>query len=148
MHWLWVTHFPMFERSENKWKAAHLPFTSPSVEWQQPLMNQDSKCFENAVSRSYDLVVNGTELGGGSVRIHDYALQVAVLNMIGVKDTHSMSHLLNALQLGTPPHAGIALGLDRLMMQLLDTSDIRNVIAFPKAADGKEYMVDSPARIK
>jgi aspartyl-tRNA synthetase len=148
---LWVTHFPMFERSsDGGWKAAHHPFTAPLAA-DEPLVRLGGPAALHARARSYDMVLNGVELGGGSVRIHDPALQLAALELIGVsaeKAKSTMGHLLTALSMGAPPHAGLAFGLDRLMMQLLGAASLKDVIAFPKAADGKEIMVGSPARIE
>ncbi len=148
-HWLWVTHFPMFEKSDDGWKAAHHPFTAPLAE-DEALVRAGGSAAFHARARSYDMVLNGVELGGGSVRIHDAALQLASLNLVGVsaeKAHATLGHLLSALSMGAPPHAGLAFGLDRLMMQMLDMPSLKDVIAFPKAADGKELMVGSPAHV-
>lgn len=146
-------------------QAAHHPFTAPQ-QCDEELIRSGGPAAIHARARSYDLVLNGVELGGGSVRIHDPELQLASLAMVlfclfvsrfffylplfvkvGVsreRAESSLGHLLSALAMGAPPHAGLALGLDRLMMQLLGAS-MKDVIAFPKAADGKELMVGSPA---
>jgi aspartyl-tRNA synthetase len=149
--WLWVTHFPMFERNADKtgWKAAHHPFTAP-LPSDEVLIRQGGEAAFHARARAYDIVLNGVELGGGSVRIHDTSLQLAALSLIGVnkeKAYSTMGHLLDALSMGAPPHCGLAFGLDRLVMVLLDAASLKDIIAFPKAADGKELMVGSPAKI-
>lgn len=150
--WLWVTHFPMFERqtSDGSWKAAHHPFTAPVPEDEELILSGGEGVY-GTTARSYDIVLNGVELGGGSVRIHDVQLQLAALRLIGVSEQEArvtLGHLLDGLALGAPPHAGMAFGLDRLVMQLLDAPSLKDVIAFPKAADGKELMVGSPALLK
>ena len=158
LNWLWVTNFPLFENEgtngagEAELKAAHHPFTAPAIADEMTVMQSGSttEALLNVKSRAYDLVLNGVELGGGSVRIHSAELQRTVLSLLGVSSTRiqdSMEHLLSALSLGCPPHAGLAFGLDRLVMMLVNASSLKDVIAFPKAADGRELMVGSPARI-
>jgi aspartyl-tRNA synthetase len=146
--WLWVTEFPMFElQTDGTWKAAHHPFTAPALRDEHLVRNGGPAAY-HAHARAYDIVLNGVEVGGGSVRNHDASMQLAVLRLLGIDESKARStlgHMLDGLEMGAPPHAGLAFGLDRLMMVLLDASSLKDVIAFPKAADGKELMVGSPS---
>jgi aspartyl-tRNA synthetase len=140
---LWVTDFPLLEWNEddNRFYAMHHPFTAPKDGW------EDLKA-EEMVARAYDLVCNGEELGGGSIRIHDAALQSKVFSLLGISEEEAkekFGFLLEAQGYGFPPHGGIALGLDRLVMFLTKTSSIRDVIAFPKTTSGSCLMVQSPS---
>jgi aspartyl-tRNA synthetase len=132
---------------ENKWNAVHHPFTRPKVD-DMPLLEQ--KKFAEARAEAYDVVLNGVEIGGGSMRIHEPQLQEKMFEALGVtaQDRQSMfGHLLRALRLGAPPHGGIALGLDRLVMLLCGAESIRDVMAFPKNNRGMDLMTQSPADV-
>ena len=146
---LWVMDFPLMQWSveENKWNAVHHPFTRPKAE-DLPLLEQ--KKFAEMRAEAYDVVLNGVEIGGGSMRIHEPQLQTKMFEVLGVRaaDQQSMfGHLLRALRLGAPPHGGIALGLDRLVMLICGAESIRDVMAFPKNNRGMDLMTQSPADV-
>lgn len=145
---LWVTDFPMFEldAEKNTLNALHHPFTSPSDLNIESLLAQP----ESALSKAYDMVINGYEVGGGSIRIHKYELQLEVFKLLGITEEEAhdkFGHLLEALQLGCPPHGGIAFGLDRLAMLLTNTQSIRDVIAFPKTQSASCLLTQAPAKV-
>jgi aspartyl-tRNA synthetase len=149
LDFLWVTDFPLMQWSaeENKWNAVHHPFTRPKAE-DMPLL--DDKKFSEIRAEAYDVVLNGVEIGGGSMRIHEPELQEKMLEALGVsaQDRQSMfGHLLRALRLGAPPHGGIAIGLDRLVMLVCGEESIRDVMAFPKNNRGIDLMTQSPADV-
>jgi aspartyl-tRNA synthetase len=140
---LWVVDFPMFERNEgeDRWDALHHPFTAPTGDLDDPGALR---------SRAYDLVVDGWELGGGSIRIHDPGVQRRVLEIIGMDEREAESRfgfLLEALRYGAPPHGGIAFGIDRIVALMLGRDSIRDVIAFPKTASGSDPLTGAPAPV-
>jgi len=142
---LWVTEFPMLEWDEDggRWHAMHHPFTSPLPE-DEHLLDSDPK---NAKAQAYDLVLNGSEIGGGSIRIHNMDLQSKMFGLLGIEKEEAQRRfgfLLDAFRFGAPPHGGIALGLDRIAMLLTGASSLREVIAFPKTQSATELMVSSP----
>jgi aspartyl-tRNA synthetase len=145
---LWVTDFPMFEWNDedNRWVAAHHPFTSVLDEDIDKLTENPARCR----AKSYDLVLNGTELGSGSIRIHQRELQQKVFSALGFSEDEAKKRfgfLLDALEYGAPPHGGIALGLDRMVMILCEETSIREVIPFPKTAKGTDLMCDAPSPV-
>jgi len=144
---LWVVDAPMFEPTDNGgWTAVHHPFTGPKPEFAQSFKSDPA----NALAYAYDIVLNGTELGGGSIRIHDRQIQKDVFNVIGLSDEEAASKfgfLLEAFNYGPPPHGGIALGLDRVCALLTGSDSIREVIAFPKTASGGDPLTGAPTPI-
>ena len=150
LDFLWVTDFPLMQWSaeENKWNAVHHPFTRPKAE-DLPLL-LDQKKFGEMRADAYDVVLNGVEIDGGSVRIHEPELQAKMFGALGVNPEEQQAkfgHLLRAFRLGAPPHGGIALGLDRLVMLICGENTIREVMAFPKNNRGQELMTHSPAEV-
>ena len=149
LDFLWVIDFPLLAWSdeEQKWNAVHHPFTRPKAE-DLPLL--EAKKYAEVRAEAYDIVLNGVEIGGGSIRIHEADLQSTMFSVLGVNDEQQASmfgHLLKAFKFGTPPHGGIALGLDRLVMLLAGAESIRDVIAFPKNNRGIELMTGSPSPV-
>ncbi|HEY2614087.1 MAG TPA: aspartate--tRNA ligase [Chthoniobacterales bacterium] len=149
LDFLWTTDFPLmaFSAEENKWNAVHHPFTRPKKEDIEKL---EAGKFGEVRSEAYDVVLNGVELGGGSIRIHEPELQAKIFSALGVsaEDQQSMfGHMLRAFRLGAPPHGGIALGLDRIVMLICGEESIREVIAFPKNNRGMDLMSQSPSEV-
>ena len=144
---LWVVDAPMFEATDNGgWTAVHHPFTGPKPEYADTFKGNPA----TALAYAYDIVLNGTELGGGSIRIHDRAMQKDVFTVIGLSDEEANSKfgfLLEAFNFGPPPHGGIALGLDRVCALLTGSDSIREVIAFPKTASGGDPLTGAPTPI-
>ncbi len=145
---LWVTDFPMFEwdEAEGRWNAAHHPFTSPHEQDMDKLESDPGA----VRALAYDVVLNGTELGSGSIRIHRQDIQAKIFKALGMSPEEQQSRFgffLEALQYGTPPHGGIALGLDRIVMMLAGAESLREVIPFPKTAKAVDLMVDAPTPV-
>jgi len=145
---LWIVDVPMFEwdEDENRFSAMHHPFTSPKNEDLSKLKDRPSE----VLSRGYDIVMNGYELGGGSIRIHQQEVQKLVFDLLGISKEEAQlkfGFLLEALKYGAPPHGGIALGIDRLVMVLAGTDNIRDVIAFPKTTSATSLMDESPSKV-
>ena len=149
LDFLWVVDFPLlaWSEEEQKWNAVHHPFTRPKAD-DVPLL--ESGKYAEVRAEAYDIVLNGVEIGGGSIRIHEADLQSQMFSVLGVNEeqqTSMFGHLLKAFKFGAPPHGGIALGLDRLVMLLAHAESIRDVIAFPKNNRGVELMTGSPANV-
>jgi aspartyl-tRNA synthetase len=145
---LWIHSAPLYEWSEESqaWVANHHPFTSPYAEHIDLLTTDPGK----VLSKSYDMVLNGNEIGGGSIRIHDSATQSKVFAALGINDEEAQKKfgfLLHALSFGAPPHGGMAFGLDRLIMLITQADSIREVIAFPKNQRGRDEMLDCPTPV-
>jgi len=145
---LWVVDFPMFEKDPQtkRWMALHHPFTSPSILDAEALKANPGK----AISRAYDMVLNGSEIGGGSIRIHDQAIQSAVFDLLAISKEEAQEKfgfLLTALQYGCPPHGGIAFGLDRIVMLMAGADSIRDVIAFPKTQTASCPLTNAPGEV-
>lgn len=154
-NFLWVVDFPMFERDKEtgRWIAMHHPFTAPRSDQVEVFMNapaDDEQTIAGIVSAGYDIVCNGSEIAGGSVRIHRRDVQSKVFSLLGLSPEQAkekFSFLLEALRYGAPPHGGIAFGLDRLIMHLMGTENIRDVIAFPKTQIGADLMTGAPGPV-
>lgn len=147
-NFLWVTDFPLFEWSdeENRWMAKHHPFTCPRPGDEDKLMTDPGDCY----ARAYDMVLNGCELGGGSIRINDTEIQDKMLQALGLSEEVAQARfgfLLDAEKYGVPPHGGMAFGLDRMVMLMLDRPSIRDVIAFPKVQTASELMTQCPTEV-
>lgn len=145
---VWIINWPLFEwnKDEKRWDPMHHVFTSPKVQ-DIPLLDKDPA---KVRSWQHDLVLNGHEIAGGSIRIHDPEIQKKVFKLVGLKDEEiklRFGHLLRAFQYGTPPHGGIAMGIDRLIMILRNEPSIREVIAFPKTGDGRDLAMEAPSKI-
>ncbi len=145
---LWVVDFPMFEKEAGtvRWQALHHPFTAPKFADADALAADPGQ----AISRAYDMVLNGSEIGGGSIRIHNYQLQLEVFKLLGINEQEAQEqfgHLLEALQYGCPPHGGIAFGLNRLAMLMTNSNSIRDVIAFPKTQNATCPLMAAPAAV-
>ncbi len=142
----WITDFPLFEFDDktNTWHAMHHPFTSPKEGWEEQKQAEMK-------ARAYDIVLNGIELGGGSIRIHEKSRQEKIFELIGLQKKQAQQKfgfLLEAQELGFPPHGGIALGLDRLLMLMTESPSIRDVIAFPKTQRGYDLMMEAPTKVE
>ncbi len=145
---LWVVDFPLVEwdAEVHRWQPLHHPFTAPNTENVETLLKNPGKC----LSRAYDMVINGSELGGGSIRVHDKAVQLAIFHLLNISEQEAeekFGHLLKALTLGCPPHGGIAFGVDRLMMIMMQLASIREVIAFPKTQTGHCLLTNAPTTV-
>jgi aspartyl-tRNA synthetase len=150
---LWIVDFPMFgyNEDERRWDALHHPFSAPTAPTGNTVEDLDAAGGPGSwLSRNYDLVVDGWELGGGSIRIHDPAVQLKVFEAIGLDEEEAAQRfgfLLEALRYGAPPHGGIAFGIDRIVALLLGRESIRDVIAFPKTASGSDPLTGAPAPV-
>ena len=145
---VWVTDFPLLEWSgeDGRWYSMHHPFTSPLDEDMDKLESDPG----SVRAKAYDLVLNGSEIGGGSIRIHSAELQARIFRRLGITEEEAklrFGFFLEALEYGTPPHGGIALGLDRIVAILAKESSIREVIAFPKTATAVDLMADAPSTV-
>jgi aspartyl-tRNA synthetase len=151
--WTWVVNFPLLEQDPEtkKWNSTHHPFTSPLDEDIPKLQaTADASQLSSLKSKAYDIVLNGYELGGGSIRIHRMDVQQQMFSVLGIDPAQQRDRfgfLLDALHYGAPPHGGLALGLDRIVMMLRNTHNIRDVIAFPKTQSGADLMCGAPSHI-
>ncbi|MBQ8902283.1 MAG: aspartate--tRNA ligase [Bacilli bacterium] len=145
LNFLWVTEFPMYEysESEKRYKSCHHPFT-------MPISVDKLSDYENCTAKAYDIVLNGYEVGGGSIRIHDPKVQAIVFKELGISDEEAQKKFgffIDAFKFGAPPHGGLALGLDRLVMILCGTENIKDVIAFPKTQSASDLMMEAPSEV-
>ncbi|MGZ3725273.1 MAG: aspartate--tRNA ligase [Pseudobdellovibrio sp.] len=151
-NFLWVVDFPLLEYSpdEKRWVSRHHPFTSPADEFFEDMIANNEKAYPKMLAKAYDLVCNGYEMGGGSIRIYRNEIQQAIFRLLGLSEEEAKNKFgffLDALKYGTPPHGGIAWGMDRLVMLLAETDAIREVIAFPKTAKATDLMSDAPSQV-
>src|SRR5690606_34023988 len=144
----WIIDFPMFEKTDDGWTFSHNPFSAPMPEHMDDLLAGNN--VENIIAAQYDLILNGFELGGGSIRNHQPEALKATLRIMGYDDKKAeadFGHMMTAFTYGTPPHGGIAFGLDRFVMILQNEPNIREVIAFPKTDSGRDPMMESPRAV-
>ena len=144
----WIIDFPFFEKTDNGWTFTHNPFSAPKKEFHDDLMNK--KNIGEILTDQYDIVLNGYEIGGGSIRNYKSETLRKVFEIMGHKEEDiekNFGHMMKAFSSGTPPHGGIAWGIDRIMMLLQNEPSIREVIAFPKTGDGRDLLMDSPSRV-
>ena len=149
---LWVVDFPLLEWSEEdgRFYAMHHPFTAPKPEHEQWFYSDRKEDLERVCANAYDFVLNGTELGGGSIRIHDAAMQSRMFEVLGISKEdaeYKFGFIINAFKYGAPPHGGLAFGFDRVCALFGGQETIRDYIAFPKNNQGRDVMIDSPSRI-
>ena len=154
--WVWVVDFPLVEWLEDpaggagRWHALHHPFTAPAAGSEEALASGDRDRIAAVTSLAYDLVLNGSELGGGSIRVHTPAQQARIFELLGIPEAEQrdkFGFLLDALKHGAPPHGGLAFGLDRVVMHLVGTDNIRDVIAFPKTQNGADLLTEAPSPV-
>jgi len=146
----WVIDFPFFQKTENGgWTFTHNPFSAPKPEFMDDLMNKRN--IENIITSQYDIVLNGFEVGGGSIRNHQAQALKKVFEIMGFSEERiikNFGHMLEAFSYGTPPHGGIAWGIDRWVTLLRNEPNIREVIAFPKTGDARDLMMDAPSELE
>ena len=145
LNFLWVTEFPMYEysESEKRYKSCHHPFT-------MPISVEKLSDYEDCTAKAYDIVLNGYEIGGGSIRIHDPKVQQIVFKELGLTEEDvkkKFGFFVDAFKYGAPPHGGLALGLDRIVMLLCGTENIKDVIAFPKTQSASDLMMEAPSEV-
>ena len=149
---LWIVDFPLLEWSEEdgRFYAMHHPFTAPKPEHEQWFYSDKKEDLERVCANAYDFVLNGTELGGGSIRIHDAKLQSRMFDVLGISREdaeYKFGFIINAFKFGAPPHGGLAFGFDRVCALFGGQETIRDYIAFPKNNQGRDVMIDSPSKI-